>query len=50
MPAFRSSLDAPSLAAILSYVRNAWGNDTAEVIETATVATLMQNDNVIIDK
>ena len=50
MPAFRSTVDEPSLAAILSYVRNAWGNNTAVVIETATVATLMQNDNVIIDK
>ena len=50
MPAFRSSVDASSLAAILSYVRNAWGNDTAEVIKTATVATLMQNDKVFIDK
>jgi len=57
MPAFRSSLDAASLAAILSYVRNAWGNDAAEVIETAAVAALMhpvglqgQNDKVIIDE
>ena len=41
MPAFRTSLDEVSLAAILSYVRNAWGNDTAEVIEAATVAALM---------
>jgi len=42
MPAFRGRIDAPDLAAILTYMRNAWGNNAMETIQTATVAALMQ--------
>ena len=40
MPSFRKSVNDVSLAAILSYVRNAWGNDSAEIIMPAEVEAL----------
>ena len=45
MPSFRSSLDAPTLAVILTYVRNAWGNNTDGIIETADVEAYLQTAN-----
>jgi len=38
MPAFRSSLQDVELAPILSYVRNAWGNQQGGLISRADVA------------
>ena len=38
MPAFRSSLQDAELAPILSYVRNAWGNQQGALISRADVA------------
>jgi len=40
MPAFRNSLDDAGLASILSYVRNAWGNNMQEVVPVSRVAVL----------
>jgi mono/diheme cytochrome c family protein len=40
MPAFRMSLDDAGLAMILSYVRNAWGNDMQDVVQASRVAAL----------
>lgn len=40
MPAFRNSLDDARLAMILSYIRNAWGNDMQDVVQAETVAVL----------
>ncbi|MEN8206808.1 MAG: cytochrome c [Pseudomonadota bacterium] len=39
MPAFGHAVDDVDLAAILSYVRNAWGNNAAEVIGAAAVTS-----------
>jgi len=38
MPAFRTSLQDADLALILSYVRNAWGNQQGDLIAAAEVA------------
>ena len=40
MPAFRMSLDDAGLAMILSYVRNAWGNDMQDVVQVSRVAAI----------
>ena len=40
MPAFRKSLQDADLALILSYVRNAWGNQQGNLIATAEVAAV----------
>ena len=40
MPAFRHSLDDVGLARILSYVRNAWGNDMQGIVQSSKVAAL----------
>ena len=40
MPAFRKSLDDAGLAKILSYVRNAWGNDMQDIVQTPGVAAI----------
>ena len=40
MPAFRTSLDDAELALILSYVRNAWGNDMQELLQAPQVAVI----------
>ena len=40
MPAFRMSLDDAGLAMILSYVRNAWGNDMQDLVQVSRVAAL----------
>ncbi|MFC7368027.1 cytochrome c oxidase subunit II [Vreelandella zhaodongensis] len=38
MPAFRSTLNPVELAAVVTYTRNAWGNDTGDVVQPALVA------------
>ena len=40
MPAFRNSLKDAELAMLLSYVRNAWGNDTQDLVHASRVAAL----------
>ena len=40
MPAFRMSLDDAGLARILSYVRNAWGNDMQDIVQLSRVAEI----------
>ena len=40
MPAFRTSLDDAELALILSYLRNAWGNDMRELLQAPQVAAI----------
>lgn len=42
MPAFGRSVNDADLAAVLSYVRNAWDNTTADVITPAAVAAVRQ--------
>ena len=44
MPAFRTSLQDVDLALILSYVRNAWGNQQGDLIATAEVAAVRTAD------
>ncbi len=38
MPAFRSTLNPVELAAVLTYTRNAWGNDTGDTVQPAQIA------------
>ena len=45
MPAFRSSLDDAELAMILSYVGNAWGNDTQVLVQASQVAEIRAAGN-----
>ena len=40
MPAFRYSLDDAELARILSYVRNAWGNNMQDLVQASRVAAI----------
>ena len=40
MPAFRTSLDDAELALILSYLRNAWGNNMQELLQAPQVAAI----------
>ena len=40
MPAFRHSLEDAELAGILSYVRNAWGNDMQDLVQVSRVAAI----------
>ncbi len=40
MPAFRMSLDDAGLAKILSYVRNAWGNDMQDIVQASKVGVI----------
>ena len=41
MPAFRSTLNPVEIAAVVTYTRNAWGNDTGEVVQPSEVAELI---------
>ena len=43
MPAFRNALNDTELAALASYLRNAWGNDSGNIVEPETVARLRQS-------
>jgi len=38
MPAFRSTLNPVEIAAVTTWSRNAWGNDTGDVVQPAEVA------------
>ena len=38
MPAFRSTLNPVEIASVVTYTRNAWGNDTGEAVQPSTVA------------
>lgn len=38
MPAFRGTLNAIELAAVITYERNAWGNDTGDVVQPSAIA------------
>ncbi len=38
MPAFRSTLNPVELAAVVTFTRNAWGNDTGDVVQPSQVA------------
>jgi len=40
MPAFGAQLDDTTLAAIITYERNAWGNDTGDVVQPSDVKAL----------
>ncbi|WGI23734.1 cytochrome c oxidase subunit II [Halomonas alkaliantarctica] len=41
MPAFRSTLNPVEIAAVVTYTRNAWGNDTGDVVQPSEVAELI---------
>ncbi|RTR06293.1 cytochrome c oxidase subunit II [Halomonas nitroreducens] len=38
MPAFRSTLNPVEVAAVITYERNAWGNETGDVIQPSAIA------------
>lgn len=38
MPAFRNTLNPVDIAAVVTYTRNAWGNDTGDIVQPANVA------------
>lgn len=38
MPAFRSTLNPVELAAVITYERNAWGNETGDTVQPADIA------------
>lgn len=38
MPAFRSTLNPVEIAAVITYERNAWGNDTGDLVQPAEIA------------
>jgi mono/diheme cytochrome c family protein len=40
MPAFGGRLDDADLAALMTYQRNAWGNDTGDLLQPADIARL----------
>lgn len=41
MPAFRSTLNPVELAAVVTYTRNAWGNDAGDTVQPARIAELI---------
>ncbi|ALM52691.1 cytochrome c oxidase subunit II [Halomonas huangheensis] len=41
MPAFSSTLNPVELAAVITYERNAWGNETGEAIQPSEIAEMM---------
>lgn len=38
MPAFRNTLNPVEIAAVVTYTRNAWGNETGDVIQPVSIA------------
>lgn len=38
MPGFRTTLSPVELAAVITYERNAWGNDTGDVVQPSEIA------------
>jgi len=45
MQAFGKQFDIVELAGVLTYVRNAWGNNTGDVVQPAAVYKMQQEDN-----
>ncbi|MDQ7731397.1 cytochrome c oxidase subunit II [Halomonas sp. SpR1] len=41
MPAFRNTLNPVEIAAVVTYTRNAWGNDTGDAVQPSEVAELI---------
>lgn len=44
MQAFRSSLSMSELAAVITYERNAWGNDTGDLVQAADIFNFIQGE------
>jgi len=44
MQAFRNSLSMSELAAVITYQRNAWGNDTGDTVQAADVHNFIQGN------
>jgi cytochrome c oxidase subunit 2 len=44
MQAFREQLSAAELAAVITYERNAWGNNTGEAVAPSRIVQLLQGD------
>ena len=42
MAAFRSTLNPVELAAVITYTRNAWGNETGDVVQPAEIAEKLE--------
>ena len=42
MAAFRGTLNPVELAAVITYTRNAWGNETGDVVQPAEIAEELQ--------
>ena len=40
MQAFSTQLNDADLAAVITYTRNAWGNDTGDVVQPSTIKSL----------
>jgi len=38
MPAFRTTLNPVEIAAVITYERNAWGNDTGDIVQPSDIA------------
>lgn len=43
MPAFGATLSPAELAAVITYERNAWGNDTGDVVQPSAVRALLES-------
>ncbi len=44
MQSFKSSLSMSELAAVITYERNAWGNDTGDIVQAADIFNFIQGD------
>ena len=42
MPSFRTTLNPVELAAVITYTRNAWGNDTGDAVQPAEIAERLE--------
>jgi cytochrome c oxidase subunit 2 len=47
MPAFGEQLGDVDIASIVTYTRNAWGNNTGDIIQPKEVAEARQTPNII---
>lgn len=43
MPAFGATLSAAELAAVITYERNAWGNDTGDLIQPSAIRAMLES-------
>lgn len=43
MPAFGSTLSPTEIAAVITYERNAWGNDTGDMIQPSEIQAILQS-------